>query len=136
MKRLNQVQNPTRPLLIMLVGFIMMMAVDPIANSTGINKEIFVYSSLAIIVLTLVYVYGNKKENPNHWGAMQYPQLILGMLAIFIYVGVEVTIQSNLGALLHMPGFWRLTGVGHPAVHFFVLGKYDDWPLDWCCECF
>ena len=26
---------------------------------------------------------------------MQYPQLVLGMLAIFTYVGVEVTIQSN-----------------------------------------
>ena len=31
---------------------------------------------------------------------MQYPQLVLGMLAIFTYVGVEVTIQSNLGELL------------------------------------
>lgn len=96
------------PLLIMLVGFFMMMLVDPIANSTGINKEILVYSSLAIIIFTLMYVYGNKKENPNQWGAMQYPQLILGMLAIFIYVGVEVTIQSNLGALLNMPDFGGL----------------------------
>ena len=31
---------------------------------------------------------------------MKYPQLVLGMLAIFTYVGVEVTIQSNLGELL------------------------------------
>ena len=31
---------------------------------------------------------------------MQYPQLVLGMIAIFVYVGVEVTIQSNLGELL------------------------------------
>ena len=31
---------------------------------------------------------------------MQYPQLVLGMLAIFTYVGVEVTIQSNMGELL------------------------------------
>ena len=31
---------------------------------------------------------------------MKYPQLVLGMLAIFIYVGVEVTIGSNLGELL------------------------------------
>jgi FHS family L-fucose permease-like MFS transporter len=35
--------------------------------------------------------------------ALQYPQLTLGMLAIFFYVGVEVTIQSNLGALLKLP---------------------------------
>ena len=31
---------------------------------------------------------------------MKYPQLVLGMLAIFIYVGVEVTIGSNLGGYL------------------------------------
>ncbi len=34
------------------------------------------------------------------WGAMQYPQLTFGMLAIFVYVGVEVAIGSNLGELL------------------------------------
>lgn len=33
-------------------------------------------------------------------GALKYPQLTLGMLAIFIYVGVEVTIGSNLSALI------------------------------------
>jgi FHS family L-fucose permease-like MFS transporter len=96
------------PLIIMLIAFFMMMAADPLVNLTGLSKEIFVYSSLAIIVLTLLYVYGNKKENPAQWGAMQYPQLILGMLAIFIYVGVEVTIQSNLGALLNLPEFGGL----------------------------
>lgn len=37
--------------------------------------------------------------------ALKYPQLTLGMLAIFVYVGVEVTIQSNMGALLKSPEF-------------------------------
>jgi FHS family L-fucose permease-like MFS transporter len=32
--------------------------------------------------------------------ALKFPQLKLGMIAIFVYVGVEVTVQSNLGALL------------------------------------
>ena len=39
---------------------------------------------------------------------MQYPQLVLGMLAIFTYVGVEVAIQSNLGELLKTPAFGSL----------------------------
>ncbi|MBP6432541.1 MAG: MFS transporter, partial [Ferruginibacter sp.] len=39
------------------------------------------------------------------WGAMQYPQLVLGMLGIFCYVGVEVTIGSNLGELLRHKDF-------------------------------
>jgi FHS family L-fucose permease-like MFS transporter len=38
-------------------------------------------------------------------GALKYPQLVFGMIAIFVYVGVEVTIQSNLGALLKLPEF-------------------------------
>ena len=33
-------------------------------------------------------------------GVLKYPQLILGMTAIFVYVGVEVTIGSNLGEFL------------------------------------
>ncbi|MGP8217354.1 MAG: MFS transporter [Bacteroidia bacterium] len=41
--------------------------------------------------------------------ALKYPQLTLGMLAIFFYVGVEVTIQSNLGALLKLPEIKGLT---------------------------
>ena len=39
---------------------------------------------------------------------MQYPQLVLGMLAIFTYVGVEVSIQSNLGELLKTSAFGSL----------------------------
>jgi MFS transporter, FHS family, L-fucose permease len=33
-------------------------------------------------------------------GVLKYPQLVLGMAAIFVYVGVEVTIGSNLGDYL------------------------------------
>lgn len=33
----------------------------------------------------------------------KYPQLILGMIAIFVYVGVEVSIQSNLPSLMEQP---------------------------------
>ena len=36
---------------------------------------------------------------------MQYPQLVLGMLGIFSYVGVEVAIGSNLGELLKQKSF-------------------------------
>ena len=42
-------------------------------------------------------------------GALKYPQLTLGMVAIFFYVGVEVTTGSNLGKLLQMPS---IKGIG------------------------
>jgi MFS transporter, FHS family, L-fucose permease len=56
--------------------------------------------SLFFILFGLFFAYFNSSRNPSGWGAMQKPQLILGMIAIFTYVGVEVTIQSNLGELL------------------------------------
>lgn len=96
------------PIFVMILGFFMVLAASPLARMTQISESIFVYSSLVIIVGSLLYAYLNKKERPEDWGAMRYPQLILGMLAIFIYVGVEVTIQSNLGTLLNLPEFGGL----------------------------
>jgi Fucose permease len=57
-------------------------------------------------VLLLSLLLANK--NNQGWGAMKYPQLILGMLAIFIYVGVEVAIGSNLSELLKQQDFGGL----------------------------
>ena len=56
--------------------------------------------SLFAVFGLIYYAYKKAQKNSNGWGALQYPQLGLGMLAIFTYVGVEVTIQSNLGELL------------------------------------
>ncbi|SDQ29130.1 Major Facilitator Superfamily protein [Chryseobacterium soldanellicola] len=44
-------------------------------------------------------------DNSSKFSIFKYPQLYLGMLAIFIYVGVEVSIISNLPALLHTKEF-------------------------------
>jgi FHS family L-fucose permease-like MFS transporter len=38
----------------------------------------------------------NNEEVEAGFGVLKYPQLILGMSAIFVYVGVEVTVGSNL----------------------------------------
>lgn len=96
------------PLFIMIIGFLMILVAPTLTQITGVKDSVFIYSSLLIIILALTYAYASKKEVPAQWGAMQYPQLILGMLAIFVYVGTEVTIQSNLGALLQLPDFGGL----------------------------
>jgi FHS family L-fucose permease-like MFS transporter len=56
-----------------------------------------------LFVLVAVFFWVSKLPritNDEHveagLGALKYPQLILGMSAIFVYVGVEVTIGSNL----------------------------------------
>ena len=67
------------------------------------SEKIILYLSILsflIISIGLIIVNRLTLKNANGWGAMKYPQLILGMFAIFIYVGVEVTIGSNLGELL------------------------------------
>ncbi len=61
--------------------------------------------ALAVVVIGLLLANVSAKKNNAGWGAMKYPQLVLGMLAIFLYVGVEVTIGSNLGELLRHKDF-------------------------------
>ena len=61
--------------------------------------------ALAIVVITLLYSNLRAQKKPDGWGAMKYPQLVLGMLGIFVYVGTEVTIVSNFSELLKQPDF-------------------------------
>ena len=72
-----------------------------------IEKErmVWLLGALAVVIIGLLYAYLSAQKKPEGWGAMQYPQLVLGMLAIFTYVGVEVAIGSNLGELLKKPEF-------------------------------
>lgn len=65
----------------------------------------WLFGALAVIVGGLLFSNMRATKNANGWGAMQYPQLVLGMLAIFVYVGVEVSVGSNLGELLRHADF-------------------------------
>ncbi len=60
---------------------------------------------LAIVVVGLLLIHRKAVREKQGWGAMQFPQLTMGMLAIFVYVGVEVSVGSNLGELLKDPKF-------------------------------
>lgn len=64
--------------------------------------------AFAVVVIGLLLANTSAKKNNEGWGAMKYPQLVLGMLAIFIYVGVEVAIGSNLSELLKQDEFGAL----------------------------
>jgi len=75
------------------------------SDSLILNLSLF---GLFVVVGGLLLSNYLARRNSEGWGAMQYPQLVLGMLAIFTYVGVEVSIQSNLGDLLQTPSFGSL----------------------------
>ena len=64
------------------------------------TRLILLFVALLAVIGSVFFANSRASKNPKGWGAMKYPQLVLGMLAIFTYVGVEVTIQSNLGELL------------------------------------
>jgi FHS family L-fucose permease-like MFS transporter len=93
------------PLGIIFIAFLLILAANPLSTATGLGQSYFVYASLLIILLSLIGSVSASGKSKAGWGALQYPQLVYGMLAIFMYVGVEVTIQSNMGALLETPAF-------------------------------
>lgn len=64
------------------------------------KRLLLLFIALLAVISAIFTTYYSASKKPEGWGAMKYPQLLLGMLAIFMYVGVEVTIQSNLGELL------------------------------------
>lgn len=76
----------------------------PLENS----RMYWLLAALAVVVGGLLFANRSAMKKAEGWGAMQYPQLVLGMLAIFTYVGVEVAIGSNLGELLKLPEFGGL----------------------------
>ncbi|HLP21434.1 MAG TPA: MFS transporter, partial [Chitinophagales bacterium] len=87
-----------------------------ITGSGGAPVELksvdILYGGLIILFLALALIaYRIKMDKPADsnqnfsFDALKYPQLRLGMIAIFVYVGVEVTIQSNMGALLKLPEY-------------------------------
>ena len=79
-------------------------------------KTPFIVLGIAFILVAIFMLF-SKIEDPakeeeaiidegsEKFSILKYPQLYLGMLAIFLYVGVEVSIISNLPALLHTKEF-------------------------------
>lgn len=58
------------------------------------------FSSLPAITSTNVENNDNVVTGQHRSSAFKYPQLVLGMIAIFVYVGVEVATAANLPAYL------------------------------------
>jgi FHS family L-fucose permease-like MFS transporter len=96
-------------LVVVFVAVFRSYAVVPDTNDVAMAMQTqrfaWLLAGLIFIVGTLLLSLTGARKKADGWGAMQYPQLVLGMLAIFTYVGVEVTIQSNLGELLSTKDF-------------------------------
>jgi FHS family L-fucose permease-like MFS transporter len=78
----------------------------------------------AVLCLVALFLYFSELPEPkleeskeSKIGALEFPQLIWGMAAIFVYVGVEVSVGSNLGALLEDK---NIKGIDHTQVAKYV----------------
>jgi FHS family L-fucose permease-like MFS transporter len=68
-------------------------------------RMVWLSAGLLFVLGGILFANRSAKKNEAGWGALKYPQLSLGMLAIFVYVGVEVAVGSNLSELLKQPAF-------------------------------
>ncbi|MEO6251757.1 MAG: MFS transporter [Ferruginibacter sp.] len=119
MEEKTEKANKALYMLLIMAGLLFMMFVPvfntyktDMTNATDVEKHAmeayrmrWLLGALAVVLVGLLVANLSSKKKADGWGAMQYPQLVLGMLAIFVYVGVEVTIGSNLGELLRHADF-------------------------------
>jgi FHS family L-fucose permease-like MFS transporter len=87
---------------------------------TEIAKLYLLLATFLLIIVVLFASNNSATKNADGWGAMKYPQLIYGMLGIFVYVGVEVTIDNNFGALLKQPGYFNETGLDESEISQYI----------------
>ncbi len=74
-----------------------------------------------ILAVCFIFAHLPNFTNTEHItrgaGALKHPHTVLGMLAIFMYVGGEVTVGSNIINYLHLP---KLGGLSHEAASGFL----------------
>lgn len=93
------------------------------------KRMILLFTALLVLIAGLATAYLSSRKDGQGWGALKYPQLLLGMFAIFVYVGVEVTIQSNMGELLKSNDYGHLpTSAIPPYISMFwgslMIGRW------------
>jgi FHS family L-fucose permease-like MFS transporter len=105
----EHIEKSNKALSSLLILTAVLVVIILLGQFTSLGKLALTTLALIAVFIILFASYASARKNGDGWGAMKYPQLILGMLAIFVYVGVEVSIQSNMGALLNTPAFGNKT---------------------------
>jgi FHS family L-fucose permease-like MFS transporter len=110
--------NKASGALLLMTGII--IAIIIAAQLAEIPKLPLLLLTIAVVVGILFYSNSAAQKNGAGWGAMKYPQLVYGMLGIFVYVGVEVTIDNNFGALLRVPGYLTENGLNESEISRYI----------------
>jgi len=91
-----------------------------VGQLTDIQKTPLLLIIMVAVIGILFFSNSKAKVSGDGWGAMKYQQLIYGMIGIFVYVGVEVTIDNNFGALLKTPGYLTADGLDTNLISKYV----------------
>ena len=120
----SKVETSTKALwLFLIITALLLCCMVPVFNSyksegsallgtvnLEMNRMYCLIGAFSVVIFALFFAHVKAKKNNTGWGALQYPQLVLGLIALFLYVGVEVAIGSNMGELLSKPEFGGYTG--------------------------
>lgn len=93
------------------------------AHGAGSVKIPYLGFAAVFVVLAISFKFAdlpaftNTEKLGSGLGALRYPHTVLGMLAIFMYVGGEVTVGS---AIINYLGQPKLGGLGHEAASKFL----------------
>jgi FHS family L-fucose permease-like MFS transporter len=104
-------KSPLHFIMGIIIVLILIFAYSAITDYTSGSKNYLFLVGIGIFLLFVLVTLGLQYQSikkQKRFEEKKYPQVLLGMLAIFVYVGVEVSIQSNLGSLLKLPNFGGL----------------------------
>jgi FHS family L-fucose permease-like MFS transporter len=92
------------PYLIMAMGLVIFMAIIHFSSLPELNLQ------------------EEKKEDTTRFGVLQFPQLVLGALTLFAYVGVEVIAGDTIGLYGQNLGVQNFVELTSYTMGFMVLG--------------
>ncbi|MDB5211007.1 MAG: mannose transporter, family [Sediminibacterium sp.] len=104
----------------LLIMTLLIGAIIVVGQITEVPKLTLLILTLVSVVGVLFFSNNMAVKNNDGWGAMKYQQLIYGMIGIFVYVGVEVTIDNNFGALLKTPGYITEAGLDESKISSYI----------------
>jgi FHS family L-fucose permease-like MFS transporter len=110
--------NKASGALMLLTGVIILVII--VGQLTEVPKLPLLFVTMLAVTGILFWSNSSATRNSEGWGAMKYQQLVYGMIAIFVYVGVEVTIDNNFGALLKTPGYLTAGGLDESLISKYV----------------
>src|SRR5579862_879982 len=102
--------------------------IKPGAQAVDSVKIPYICFAIIFLVLAVVFKFAhvpsftNKEHIARGIGALRYPHTVLGMIAIFMYVGGEVTVGNNIILLLGTPKLGNIPRADASAFLAFYWG--------------